>query len=186
MNGTQRLMATALASAILLGGFAFGRMTDSPRTNAAEENKATANQLQTAQPQQAAAENQTFYLTDYKTGYNDGFNAGTGGQNTAAIQTDRTGYNDGYKEGYADAIQTKAAPQPTRMAATRMAQPSVEYRSAQPRRSGSKLKTVLTIAAPAAIGAGIGAAAGGGKGAAAGALIGGGGGALYHVIKNKN
>jgi hypothetical protein len=54
------------------------------------------------------------------------------------------------------------------------------------RRGDSKLKTVLTIAAPAAIGAGIGAAAGGGKGAAAGALIGGGGGALYHVLKNRN
>ncbi|MDX2031895.1 MAG: hypothetical protein SF339_14565 [Blastocatellia bacterium] len=191
MNGTQRLLAVAVGCAILLGGFAFGRMTESPRTNA-EENKATVNQLQPAQPQQpetaAAAENQTFYLTDYKTGYNDGFNAGTGSQTAATIQTDRTGYNDGYKEGYADAIQTKAAPQPTRMAAARVAQPGVEYRAttAQPRRGPSKLKTALTIAAPAAIGAGIGAAAGGGKGAAAGALIGGGGGALYHVIKNKN
>jgi hypothetical protein len=54
------------------------------------------------------------------------------------------------------------------------------------RRGDSKLKTVLTIAAPAAIGAGIGAAAGGGRGAAAGALIGGGGGALYQVIKNRD
>ncbi|MFN0086292.1 MAG: hypothetical protein ACKVX9_12970 [Blastocatellia bacterium] len=188
MNGTQRLMAVALASAILLGGFAFGRMSDSPQTNAAEENKAAANQLQTTQPQQAAAENQTFYLTDYKTGYNDGFNAGTGSPSATAIQTDRMGYNDGYKEGYADAIQTKAAPQAARMAGApvaRIAQPGVEYRSAQPRRGNSKLKTALTIAAPAAIGAGIGVAAGGGKGAAAGALIGGGGGALYHVIKNR-
>ena len=55
------------------------------------------------------------------------------------------------------------------------------------RRCGnSKLKTVLTIVAPAATGAGIGAAAGGGRGAAAGALIGGGGGALYQALKNRN
>ncbi|HQR32887.1 MAG TPA: hypothetical protein PLK30_09125, partial [Blastocatellia bacterium] len=53
------------------------------------------------------------------------------------------------------------------------------------RHGSSKLKTALTIAAPAAIGAGIGAAAGGKKGAGVGALIGGGGGALYHLIKNR-
>ena len=161
MNGTQRLLAVAVGCAILLGGFAFGRMTDSPRTTA-EENKATANQLQPAEPAQpaAAAESQAFYLSDYKTGYNDGFNASASGQSTTPIQTDRTGYNDGYKEGYADGMKSKAAPQPTRMAAARVAQPGVEYRAAQPRRSGSKLKTALTIAAPAAIGAGIGAIGG--------------------------
>jgi len=43
---------------------------------------------------------------------------------------------------------------------------------------------ILRIAAPAAIGAGIGGIAGGGKGAGIGALIGGGGGALYHLIKH--
>ena len=42
---------------------------------------------------------------------------------------------------------------------------------------------VLTVAAPAAIGAGIGAIAGGGKGAGVGALIGGGGGALFYLLK---
>src|SRR5213594_4281798 len=39
----------------------------------------------------------------------------------------------------------------------------------------------LTIGAPAALGAGIGAIAGGGKGAGIGALVGGGGGALYYL-----
>jgi hypothetical protein len=43
---------------------------------------------------------------------------------------------------------------------------------------------VLTVAAPAAVGAGIGAIAGGGKGAGVGALIGGGGGALFYLLKN--
>jgi hypothetical protein len=43
---------------------------------------------------------------------------------------------------------------------------------------------ILRIAAPAAIGAGIGGIAKGGKGAGIGALLGGGGGALYHLIKH--
>ena len=43
---------------------------------------------------------------------------------------------------------------------------------------------ILRIAAPAAIGAGIGAIANGGKGAGIGALLGGGGGALYQLIKH--
>lgn len=44
---------------------------------------------------------------------------------------------------------------------------------------------ILTVAAPAAVGAGIGAIAGGGKGAGVGALIGGGGGALFYLLKNR-
>ncbi|MFY9573919.1 MAG: hypothetical protein WAV20_21180, partial [Blastocatellia bacterium] len=43
----------------------------------------------------------------------------------------------------------------------------------------------LTIAGPAAVGAGIGALVGGGKGAGIGALVGGGGGALFHLLKNR-
>jgi hypothetical protein len=43
----------------------------------------------------------------------------------------------------------------------------------------------VTIIAPAAIGAGIGALVGGGKGAGIGALIGGGGGAAYYLLKNR-
>jgi|RhiMetdeSRZDD1v2_1073273.scaffolds.fasta_scaffold73915_4 hypothetical protein len=45
---------------------------------------------------------------------------------------------------------------------------------------------LLTVAGPAAVGAGIGAIAGGGKGAGVGALIGGGGGALYYLLRNRN
>jgi hypothetical protein len=44
---------------------------------------------------------------------------------------------------------------------------------------------VLTVAAPAAVGAGIGAIAGGGKGAGIGALVGGGGGALFYLLKHR-
>lgn len=58
-----------------------------------------------------------------------------------------------------------------------------EYR---PRtRRSSKTKMLLRIAAPAALGAGIGALAGGKKGAGIGALLGGGGGAAYHLYKTR-
>lgn len=43
---------------------------------------------------------------------------------------------------------------------------------------------VLSVVAPAAVGAGIGAIAGGGKGAGIGAAIGGGGGALFYLLKH--
>lgn len=44
---------------------------------------------------------------------------------------------------------------------------------------------ILTVAAPAAVGAGIGAIVDGGKGAGVGALIGGGGGALFYLLKHQ-
>ena len=53
-------------------------------------------------------------------------------------------------------------------------------------RGHSTRNMLLTIGAPAAIGAGIGAIARGGKGAGIGALIGGGGGALYYLLKHRN
>jgi hypothetical protein len=52
------------------------------------------------------------------------------------------------------------------------------------RDSHSTRDAILTIAAPAAVGAGIGAIVGGGKGAGVGALIGGGGGALFYLLKH--
>jgi len=45
---------------------------------------------------------------------------------------------------------------------------------------------ILTVLAPAAVGAGIGALAGGGKGAGIGALAGGGAGAAYYVITHRH
>jgi hypothetical protein len=54
------------------------------------------------------------------------------------------------------------------------------------RRGHSTRNLLLTIAAPGAIGAGVGALLGGGKGAGIGALLGGGGGAAYYLIKHRN
>jgi hypothetical protein len=168
-------------------------MTETPKTNA-ENAKSALTETAPVEPAattQAASENQSFFLTDYKTGYTDGWNAVKNGQTATAISTTREGYNEGYKAGIADAVKENTTPQAARSGApvsNRFAQQEMVYRPApvQARRGNSKLKTALTIAAPAAIGAGIGVAAGGKKGAAAGALIGGGGGALYHLIKNKD
>lgn len=180
MTFKQRIIATGLACATLLSGYTFGRMTDSPNTQAETNPMA----LTASQPQPAAAsEAETFYLKDFKTGYDDGFSAGKTGQTNGAVATEREGYNEGFKKGYADAYQAQpTVTQPAYSAGQQMVYKPASYPA---KRKSSKLKTALTIAAPAAIGAGIGAAAGGKKGAAAGALIGGGGGALYHVMKNR-
>jgi hypothetical protein len=109
-------------------------------------------------------------------------------------------YEEGYKAGYRDGHQdcTAAATgassgssyysRSTR--ATRTYYPRGRVRVAgeryvAPRRGHSTRNMILSIAAPAAIGAGIGGIARGGKGAGIGALLGGGGGALYYLIKHR-
>ncbi len=203
MTRSQRMLAVVVASAMLIAGFAFGRMAETPKTTAEESksglassttNSSTPESISSA-TNTAASESQAFYLSDFKTGYTDGYNAGMDGQSSSVINTTRAGYNDGFKDGYADGFQTRASQQVTSASArpvgssARFAQQEVVYRpsGAPVRRKGSsKLKTALTIAAPAALGAGIGLAAGGKKGAGVGALVGGGGGALYHLIKNRD
>ena len=199
MTGSKRMLAIVIAAAVLISGYAFARMAETPKTTAVESKSALApapsssptTESTSPATTEAASETKAFYLTDFKTGYSDGYNAAMSGQSSSVTNTTRAGYNDGFKDGYADGYQALAKQQTVRPGVTtnRVAQQSVVYRpsgASVRRRGSSKLKTVLTIAAPAAIGAGIGAAAGGGRGAAAGALIGGGGGALYHLLKNRN
>jgi hypothetical protein len=50
---------------------------------------------------------------------------------------------------------------------------------------GSTERAILTVGAPTAIGAGVGAIVGGGKGAGIGALLGGGGGAAYYLLRHR-
>jgi len=101
------------------------------------------------------------------------------------------GFEEGYRAGYQDAQRDASTPRTVAPATY----PRTTYRHARARVAGVKYvaershghstrSMILRIAAPAAIGAGIGAIAGGGKGAGAGALIGGGAGALYHLIKH--
>ncbi len=181
-----RILTIALAGALLIVGFAFGRLSDTPETTAAENSKTA---LTEATSTSAAAKDQQFYLSDFKTGYSDGYNSGLSGSTDSLAATEREGYNEGFKQGFADGFQAKSTEGPQQVNTAALArtgtQREVVYRSA-PRKSGSKLKTALTIAAPAAIGAGVGGIVGGGKGAGIGALLGGGGGAVYHLIKNKD
>jgi hypothetical protein len=102
-------------------------------------------------------------------------------------------FEDGYRAGYRDAQQDCSLPQaaaaparytPRARSTQRVRVAGVRYEAA-PRKDHSTRNMILRIAAPAAIGAGIGAIAGGKKGAGAGALIGGGGGALYQLIKHR-
>jgi len=101
-------------------------------------------------------------------------------------------YEDGYRAGYRDGHQdcgstaqvTGSRYTPRARYAPRARVAGVRYYN-EGRRGHSTRNMILRIAAPAAIGAGIGAIAGGGKGAGAGALIGGGAGAIYHLVKHK-
>jgi hypothetical protein len=203
MSKGQRFISLALAGILVVSGFAIGRWTNTTTANANESETV----LSSVQPNALPVtnnENSAFYLTDYKTGYNDGYSAAATGQANNAIDNSRPGYNEGFKAGYANAYQGQVRPQPVQLNALgENATPAVAapvrtrtraarsyettnrtvYVERKPR--NSKLKTALTIAAPAAIGAGVGALAGGKKGAGVGALIGGGGGALYHLFKNR-
>ncbi len=195
MTQIQRMIAITVSAALLLSAFALGKMSNTSDPVAAEKNAATVSANNpTAATTAANPDAQTFYLTDYKTGYDEGYQQGKTGEGTSVMNSMRTGFNDGFKEGYSAGTETRLAPQPVQ---TRTVVQPTSYRQArsqvvyqerpayhQPRRS-SKMRTALTIAAPAAVGAGIGALAGGKKGAGAGALIGGGGGVLYHLFKNR-
>lgn len=101
----------------------------------------------------------------YAAGYRDGWRDAAGSR-TSAVATSRVRYS---RSSY-------SAPRRRVAGATYYAE----------RRQGhSTRNAILTIAAPAALGAGIGAIAGGKRGAGAGALIGGGGGALYYLLKHR-
>jgi hypothetical protein len=112
---------------------------------------------------------------------------------TNSAAAEQTTFDDGYRAGYRDAQADLAAraeegnyqPASVRQAyypRTRVVRVSTSRGVA--RRGHSTRNMILRIAAPAAIGAGIGGIAGGGKGAGIGALIGGGGGALYHLVRH--
>lgn len=199
MTRTQRIISIALSGALLLSGFAFGRLTGASNTAAAENtNQPVASSTQPSSSSEANGKSAA-NLVDYQTGYREGYNAGLAGQETTlatvstnAAYSERAGYSEGFKTGFADGYKMRAQSGSEVTGISYAARPVV-YRSGRTqvvyrerrRRGGSKLKTALTIAAPAAIGAGIGGIAGGGKGAGIGALLGGGGGALYHLLKKR-
>lgn len=105
---------------------------------------------------------------------------------TERLSSFEEAYRAGYRDGRSDctASHTAVRTSNVRRVARRSGVAGDRYYAQ--RKSGSSTKDlILTIAAPAAIGAGIGAIAGGKKGAGIGALLGGGGGAAYYLIKNR-
>ena len=110
-----------------------------------------------------------------------------GSESPAVSREFENGYRAGYHDAQQDCGSTRTVARThssTRVhSGGRVRVAGVRY-YAEGHRGHSTRNMILRIAAPAAIGAGIGAIAGGGKGAGAGALIGGGAGALYQVIKH--
>jgi hypothetical protein len=113
--------------------------------------------------------------------------------NTTSTSGSPTSYEEGYRAGYRDGHQDCLSNQGTssvrrtsyvRHYSPRRTRVAGATYYAAPRRGHSTRNMILRIAAPAAIGAGIGGIVNGGKGAGIGALLGGGGGALYHLIKH--
>ena len=188
-----RLVTIAVFGLLLLAGFAFGRLMAPPNAQAFNDSSAAVGTSPSPLPMGAANEADRFYLSDFKTGFGDGYNSAVSGDSTTTASSTRVGYNDGFKQGFSEGYQSRMSESTTPTVATSgSGRERVVYRSATQsrpvfteRRSNSKLKTALTIAAPAALGAGVGAAVGGKKGAGVGALLGGGGGALYYLIKNR-
>jgi hypothetical protein len=129
------------------------------------------------------------------------------GQTNATDATSST-YDEGYRSGYQDGRRECEQLRAARGASSTSTGHAARYYSTRstrryyasrsyarrgvagvsyvaPRRSHSTRNMLLTIAAPAALAAGIGGIAGGGRGAGIGALLGGGGGALYYLIKHR-
>jgi hypothetical protein len=166
----KTFIATLIAVVLALGGLAWlssaGRKSEpTALAQTSQSAQAPAPQPDSANESSASASGATASPTNYEDGYRAGYRDGhqdcSTSQNTSSVR--RTSYARRY------------APR-TRVAGARY--------YAAPRRGHSTRNMILTIAGPAAVGAGIGAIARGGKGAGIGALIGGGGGALYHLIKH--
>lgn len=187
-----RWMVLAFASVVLLTGFILGRLSASSDPVASAETKAV-----TATPA-AGAPAPSAMMPGYATAaapaaatnpaYPGGLAQTANGFDPAMPPDFRTGYSEGFKQGFSEA-STRVTSNPVAQPRTVVTRRVYYTPAARPvyyeKKKNSTLKTVLTIAAPAAIGAGVGAAVAGGKGAGAGALIGGGGGALYHLFRNR-
>lgn len=166
----KTFIATLIAVALALGGLTWlsnGGRADAPAALAQTNPSA----LTVAQQSDAASDS----------------NTNTNGATSSQSYED--GYRAGYRDGHQDCATTQNSVAPRaryapRYTARRARVAGARY-YAEPRKDHSTRNLILTIAGPAAVGAGIGAIARGGKGAGIGALLGGGGGALYHLFKNR-
>jgi len=171
----KTFIATLIAVVIALGGLAW-LSSDGKKSepSAAAQTAQLTETAQSAAPQPAPA-----------------YDSSTTAANNA---TGQSSYEDGYRAGYRDGHQDCSTSQNTSASHSyyrshsgrrvRVAGATYYAAGAAPRKTHSTRNMILRIAAPAAIGAGIGGIVHGGKGAGIGALLGGGGGALYQLIKH--
>ena len=192
----KNFIVTLLAVVLALGGLTWlsqrGQGKDAPQVAAMTED---------AQPAQItpAAAGQHDTISNPPQASRD---AGQANPSDSAASSYELGYRTGYQDAQRECAQSQSA------AGVARVRPTTRYYSARstrhysgryyarsgvagvsyvaPRRGHSTRNMILTIAAPAALAAGIGGIAGGGRGAGIGALIGGGGGALYYLLKHRN
>lgn len=172
----KTFIVTLIAVALSLGGLAWlssDGKRDVPAAQAQTAQQVAEAPVQTPSKYDAAVETSVETAASNSSGYEAGYKAG---------------YRDGHQDCTSTVTSTRTAVARARYSRS-YARPRVRVAGtryyAEPRRGHSTRDLILTIAAPAAIGAGIGGIARGGKGAGIGALIGGGGGALYHLIRNR-
>jgi hypothetical protein len=165
----KTFITTLIAVVLALGGLAY--VSSGSRKSEQTALAQTSQNAQTPTPQSSSYDSsantngtteQTKYEDGYRAGYRDGHQDCSGTQTASGVRSTRY-YSSRY------------APR-TRVAGARYYEPA--------RRGHSTRNMILRIAAPAAIGAGIGGIVRGGKGAGIGALLGGGGGALYQLIRH--
>lgn len=170
----KTFIATLVAVIVALGGVAWlsteshkdapTALAQTGQTSAAPAPQSGSSYESTSNPtDQPAASGQSSYEDGYRAGYRDGHQDCSVSQRTGTQRT-------GVRRSYYRARRTRVA--------------GARY-YAEGRRGHSTRNMILTIAGPAAVGAGIGAIAKGGKGAGIGALLGGGGGALYYLLKHR-
>lgn len=170
----KTFIATLIAVVMALGGIAW-------LSSGSHKSEPTALAESTKTSQSAVAQSDAAYASTADT------NATS---SSSGNQPYEEGYKAGYRDGHQDCLSSRSSYRRTSYVGRRYYAPRARVAGAtyyaQPRRGHSTRNMILTIAGPAAIGAGIGAIAKGGKGAGIGALLGGGGGALYYLYKHRN
>ena len=173
----KTFITTLIAVVLALGGLALlsgGSKRNETSTLAQTTSSGSTPSSQSSSNDSANAANSTSGQMSYEEGYRAGYRDGHQDCSSSSIEETASTASSVRPTTY---VRRYSAPR-SRVAGT------TYYASSQPRRNHSTRNMILRIAAPAAIGAGIGGIVKGGKGAGIGALLGGGGGALYHLMRH--
>jgi hypothetical protein len=186
----KTFFATVIAVVLSLGGIAVlsseshkvapGSVVRTEQSAQPVSNAAVAPVDTSSTADTAAAPDQSGYEPGYERGYKSGYRDGH-----QDCRTDATGATAGsaYYSGYSGRTRVTRSYYPNRSRG-RVRVAGARYTNTA-HRGHSTRNMILTIAGPAAVGAGIGGIIRGGKGAGIGALLGGGGGALYYLARHR-